>query len=151
MPGELIPRVSLWQQRIYSRFVVHNHQDVVAKWKSILQLWLAGKCVSQLPSKYFWQLSLDVGLPLHRLIVFLAFVDQFHGGLSFMVGLFLLLSPVRIVRLSPFVHLCVFALALQQSVVDEVSDEEPNAGQNDDGAAAEVHVFVVFGYIHQLP
>ena len=58
---------------------------------------------------------------------------------------------VGVVRLGPFVRVRLLALALQQSVVDEVADEEPDAGDDDHHPADEVHVLVAFGDVHQFP
>lgn len=90
------------------------------------------------------QIDLDVGFSLHRLLIFFTFVNQF-----FWCFLFFIL--VWVFCVCPFIHFRILALTLQESVVYEVSYEEPNTCKNHDGAAGKIHVLVAFGDINQFP
>ena len=94
---------------------------------------------------------LDVGLPLHGIPVFAVLLGQLCGGfVAPLRALPVLHCGVGVVRLSPFVRVGLLALALQQSVVDEVADEEPDGRDDDHHAAAEVHLLVAFCDVHQF-
>ena len=93
---------------------------------------------------------LDVGLPLHGLAVFAVLLGHLGGVFVAPFRALPVLHGVGVVGLSPFVRVGLLALALQQSVVDEVADEEPYGGDDDHHAAAEVHLLVAFGDVHQF-
>ncbi len=95
-----------------------------------LQLW---QCVQSLPRRS------DVGFSLHDAVFALA---ELLRRVCVCVELRLLLA------LAVFVRLLLFALALHQTIVDEVADEEPDAGQHDHRSAAQVHVLVVLRDVH---
>lgn len=100
-----------------------------------------------------WQLQrkLDVGFPLHRLLIFYRFITLFTLSLDFTLRLLWILNLVWIFCFGLFVHLCLLAFTCQESVVNEVSNEKPNTCQNHNGSTAEIHVLVAFSDVDQFP
>lgn len=86
---------------------------------------------------------LNICFPLHGLLLLLRVITEVIHDLR-------VTFRVPLVTAISVLDLLLFALSVQQSVVNGIPYEQPDTGKDHHGSTAEVHVFVVLGDVNQL-